>query len=116
MFEIIGSIHIGLSLKDVAFFVFELNCPVSLVFDELTDNFRAINHDQLSSLATTLVLEPFTIKVVAIGVVHDALAFSDIIFHVAFIELTIAEEDLHVAVLEVPAIKACFKDLIGCAE
>ena len=47
---------------------------------------------------------------------HGALAFPHVILHVSFIELAVAEEDLHISVLHVPAIEATFKDLVRCVE
>ena len=76
LLDIIGGGNVSLSLEYVAFLVLELDCAIGFVFNELSDNLGTVGHRQLSSLTTTLILEPFALEGVAVGVVHRTLALS----------------------------------------
>ena len=116
LLDIISGSNVSLSLEYVAFLVFELDCTIGFVFDELSDNLGTVGHRQLSSLTTALILEPFALKGVAVGIVHRTLALPEVLLHATFIEFAVAEKNLDVSILESPAIEAAFKNLIRCVE
>ena len=103
-------------MENVALFVFKLDRTIRLVLDELALQFGAICHCDFATLTSTLVLEPFTFVNVAIGVEHHALQLAAVVLHGPLVELSVDEEDLDVAVLQLPSFKATLYDFIGRAE
>ena len=87
-----------------------------MILNKLTCELVSIEGCNFTAITSTLILKPLAFEHVTILVMHLASQFALIIFYVTFIELAIGEEDLHVTVLEFPAIKAGFHNLIRWTE
>ena len=87
-----------------------------MVLNKLACELVAVEGRDFSAVATALVLEPLAFKDVSVRVVHLAGQLAIVLLHVPLVELAIREEDLHVAVLELPAVKASFYYLVGWTE
>lgn len=99
-------------MEHIALLIFKLHGSIGLILDELARELGAICHGDLTALASTLVLEPFALEDVSIGVVHSADALSTVVLHVSLVKLTVAEQDFDHAILNLPSIEARFNDLI----
>ena len=87
-----------------------------MILDELSMELDSVLLSDFTSLASTLIFKPLTFESVSIRVVHHSSHLSRVIFHVAFVELPVGEEDFDDAILQFPAIKTSFNDLIWRAE
>ena len=87
-----------------------------MILNELTCELVSIQGCNFTAITSSLIFEPLAFKQVSILVVHLASQLAIIILYVTFIVLTIGEQDLHMAVLKFPAIKAGFHNLIWWTE
>lgn len=99
----------------IAILIFHVNVAVGFVFDEHTLDFGAINLGDAVE-ADSLIVLPVTVVNVSTEVVVLAGRVSLVVLHVAFIELSIGEEDLDLAVSHFPVFEAAFNQFVTRGE
>jgi hypothetical protein len=102
-------------LENVAILVVHFYISVGFVFNKHAGYFSSIGLRDTAS-SDSLVIEPIAVIGITVEVVVFTSRVAHVVLHVTFIEFSISEEDLDLAISNLPVFKATFDYFISRSE